>query len=113
MGVGWKYILERSRLGCWINGDFFGILGYSDDNLLLAPSLHALQEMVLVFKNYAKDHDLQFRTDPDPKKCKTKCLAFLKRPRKIPSIKFCGNSLPWVSSGKHLGNVIENKILKS
>ena len=103
-------ILRRSRLGCWINGDFFGIIGYSDDNFLLAPSLHALQEMVIVCENYAKDHGLQFSTDSDPKKCKTKCLAFLKRPREIPSIKLCGNSLPWVSSGKHLGNVLEDKI---
>ena len=103
-------ILRRSRLGCWINGDFLGIIGYSDDNLLIAPSLHALQEMVLVCENYARDHGLKFSTDPDPKKCKTKCLAFLKRPRDIPSIKLCGNSLPWVSSGKHLGNTLENKI---
>ena len=103
-------ILRKSRLGCWINGDFFGIIGYSDDNLLLAPSLHALQEMVLICESYAKDHGLKFSTDPDPKKCKTKCIAFLKRPRDLPNIKLCENNLPWVSSGKHLGNVLENKI---
>ena len=38
-------ILRRSKFGCWVNGDFFGILGYSDDNFILAPSLHALQQM--------------------------------------------------------------------
>ena len=30
-------ILRASKYGCWINGEYYGILGYSDDNLLLAP----------------------------------------------------------------------------
>ena len=29
--------LERHRSGCWINGFFLGFLGYSDDNICLAP----------------------------------------------------------------------------
>ena len=103
-------ILRRSKLGCWVNGDFFGILGYSDDNFLLAPSLYGLQEMINICENYAMSHDLQFSTDPDPRKCKTKCLAFLKRKRELPHIQLCGTNLPWVSSGKHLGNNLENKM---
>ena len=102
--------LRKSRIGCWINGDFFGILGYSDDNLLLAPSLHALQEMVTICESYAASHCLKFSTDPIPTKCKTKCLAFLKKKRELPNIKLCGNDLPWVSSGNHLGNILDNKI---
>ena len=102
--------LRKSRLGCWIDGDFLGILGYSDDNLLLAPSLHALQEMVSICERYAISHDLKFSTDPNPIKCKTKCLAFLKKKRDLPSIKLCGNDLPWVSSGNHLGSIIDDKI---
>ena len=103
-------ILRRSKLGCWINGDFFGILGYSDDNFLLAPSLHALQQMLVICENYAKLHDLQFSTDPDPRKCKTKCLAFVKKKRDLPNMQLCGIDLPWVNSGKHLGNNLENKM---
>ena len=103
-------ILRSSRIGCWVNGDFFGILGYSDDNFLLAPSLHALQQMVIICEKYASSHDLKFSTDPDPRKCKTKCLAFLKKKRELPCIQLCGNDLPWVSSGLHLGNHLENKL---
>ena len=103
-------ILRRSKFGCWVNGDFFGILGYSDDNFILAPSLHALQQMLILCEDYAKSHDLKFSTDPDPRKCKTKCLAFLKKKRDLPSMQLCGNDLPWVSSGMHLGNNLENKI---
>ena len=96
-------IMRKSRLGCWVNGEFCGIYGYSDDNFLLAPSLHALQEMLLICEEYAGDHDLKFSTDPNPKKCKTKCIAFLNKRRDLPGLKLCGNILPWVESGKHLG----------
>ena len=55
-------------------------------------------------------HNLKFSTNPLPSKCKTKCIAFMHKPRALPSLKLCGNSLPWVNSGKHLGNTIENKV---
>ena len=87
-------ILRSSKYGCWVNGNFFGILGYSDDNFLLAPSLHALQQMLLICENYADSHDLKFSTDPDPKKCKTKCIAFLKKRRELPKLKLCETDLP-------------------
>ena len=44
------------------------------------------------------------------RKCKTKCLAFLQRERPLHQVKLCGNPLPWVTHGKHLGNSIENRI---
>ena len=85
-------------------------MGYSDDSLLLAPSLDALQEMLKICEEYAGNHNLKFSTDKDPNKCKTKCLAFLLKDRPLPTMKLCGNSLPWVDSGKHLGMTIETKI---
>ena len=30
--------LRRSGYGCFVNGFYHGIFGYSDDNMLLAPS---------------------------------------------------------------------------
>ena len=65
-------ILHRRRSGCWINGEYYGIIGYSDDILLLAPTLDALKEMLLACEDYAVEHNLQFSTDPNPKKSKTK-----------------------------------------
>ena len=82
-------ILRRSKFGCWINGYFYVILGYSDDNFLLAPSLYALQQMLVICEKYAETHDLKFSTDQNPKKCKTKCLAFLKKRRDLPTLKLC------------------------
>ena len=105
-------ILRRSGYGCWVNGLYHGIFGYSDDNLLLAPSPFALQKMLSICETFACDHNLQFSTDKDPLKCKTKCVAFTRRKKPVPVVKLCGNSLPWVDSFKHLGHTISNTVGK-
>ena len=69
--------LTKNKSGCWVGSSFLGLLGYSDDNFLLAPSREALQTMLLICEQYAEDHGLKFSTDYDPKKSKTRCLAFL------------------------------------
>ena len=102
--------LRFKRAGCWMGSTYLGILGYADDNLLLAPSRQALQEMLLTCELYAKEHNLQFSTNENPTKSKTKCLAFLKKQRIIPEMRLNGRNLPWVKSGIHLGNTVENDI---
>ena len=100
--------LRKSGYGCWVNGNYHGIFGYSDDNMLLAPSQYALQEMLKICEQYASEHNLQFSTNPDPVKCKTKCIPFLKKQRNLNPIVLCGNNLPWVDEFKHLGNHFVN-----
>jgi hypothetical protein len=102
--------LRRRRSGCWVMGKFTGIFGYSDDNWLIAPSLPALQDMLVTCQEFAAQHNLKFSTDLDPKKCKTKCMAFLHRQRELPSMMLCGSPLPWVDRLLHLGNMVSNKI---
>ena len=77
---------------------------------LLAPSLGALQDMLRTCEEYATKHNLKFSTDPDPVKCKTKLMAFLKSPRELPGLVLCGVELPWVDRIKHLGNCITNSM---
>ena len=101
-------ILRRRKYGCWIYGEFYGIVGYSDDLLLISPSLNALKEMLSTCDEYAKEHNLQFSTNINPIKSKTKCMNFLKVNRKIEDIELCSNKLPWVSKIKHLGCTITN-----
>ena len=103
-------LLKKRRTGCWVLGYYHGILGYSDDNWLLAPSLAALQDMLRTCEEYARSHNLKFSTDPNPSKCKTKLMAFTKRPRELPNLELCGVGLPWVDKIKHLGNTISNKV---
>ena len=95
-----------NRSGCWVGNTYLGLLGYSDDNFLLAPSREALQDMLSICERYAASHGLRFSTDPDPRKSKTKCLAFLQKEQIVKPVVLCGNELPWVSSCKHLGNTI-------
>jgi hypothetical protein len=78
--------LRSRRAGCWIGSTFLGILGYADDNFLLAPSRQALQEMLQTCEIYARDHNLQFSTNINPAKSKTKCLALLQKPRILEKI---------------------------
>ena len=103
-------LLRRRRSGCWVLGKFQGLFGYSDDNWALAPSLSALQDILKTCEEYALSHNLKFSTDPNPKLCKTKCMAFLFKPRDLPSLHLCGNPLPWVDRLKHLGTMVSNQI---
>ena len=101
-------LLRKNSSGCWVNGNFHGMFGYSDDNWVIAPSITALKEMMKTIEDYCKEHNLKFSTDQNPSKCKTKCVAFLKYDREIPCIEIDGNPLPWVKEGIHLGNNINN-----
>ena len=100
-------LLRKNSSGCWVKSNFHGMFGYSDDNWVIAPSFSALKEMMETIEDYCKGHNLKFSTDPNPSKCKTKCLAFLKQDRELPSIVINGNPLPWVKEGIHLGNNID------
>ena len=65
--------------------------------------------MLLICEKYASAHNLRFSSDPDAKKSKTKCIAFLLKKRGLANLWLCGNQLPWVNAGKHLGMKLENK----
>ena len=70
--------------------------------------INALKEMLKTYENYANEHNLQFSTDANPVKSKTKCMAFVRGNKDLKSIELCGNELPWVNEIKHLGTVITN-----
>ena len=107
-------LLRKSGYGCWLNGSYAGIFGYSDDNMLVAPSIFALQKMLDICETFANSHGLKFSTDLDPKKCKTKCTAFkVNKSTSLKDLKLCGNVLPWVNEFKHLGNTITNDRLRT
>ena len=37
-------------------------------------------------------------------------MAFLRKPRELPSMMLCNNPLPWVDKLVHLGNTVGNKL---
>ena len=64
--------------------------------------------MLKICERYAKNHNLKFSTNQNPAKSKTKCMAFLHKDRQLRKLRLCGNELPWVEKGKHLGIKIAN-----
>ena len=102
--------LREKKTGCWINGDFVGIVGYADDNFLMSPTLDGLQEMLDTCEEYANEHNLTFSTNDNPNKSKTKCMAFLRKKRTMANMTLCEKKLPWVDYVRHLGNTIVNNI---
>merc|ERR1719319_842968 len=91
--------MRENRTGCWMGQHFMGITGYADDNVLLSPTLDGLQEMLETCEKYAKEYNLKFSTDPNPKKCKTKCISFLYKDRPLRKMRLCGDDLNWVPNG--------------
>ena len=53
-----------------------------------------------------KKHKIAFSTDSNPEKSKTKGIIFSKNKLEIKPVpvNLDGNPLPWVNSGKYLGN---------
>ena len=100
--------LRANKTGCWIKGNYLGMLGYADDNFLLSPTLEGLQEIINTCQEYALEHNLKFSTSIIPAKSKTKCMAFLLQERPLRKLKLGKNDLPWWNYGKHLGNKIDN-----
>ena len=58
---------------------YMGIWVYADDIILLSPNRTGLQEMVKICEKFPKATKLKFSTNIRIKKCKTKCLFFLKK----------------------------------
>ena len=101
--------LRRKKIGCHVGGTYVGILGYADDLYLMSPSMDGLQEMLKVCETYADTHNLKFSTNANPSKSKTKCMAYMFKERDLREMVLCGNKLPWVDKGKHLGMRIDAK----
>ena len=76
----------------------------------MSPTLDGLQDMLNTCADYASEHNLTFSMNEDPKKSKTKCMAFLHKKRYLKELTLCGKKLPWVKYVKHLGNTIVNNI---
>ena len=99
--------LRDLGVGCHVGDVFMGAVGFCDDILLLAPNRSAMAKMLTVCEKFAKDNNLQFSTDPDPAKSKSKCIYMVgaKKTLKNPApLQLNGKDLPWVKSANHLGH---------
>ena len=55
------------------------------------------------------DHNMEFSTDPNPTRPKTKCIYFFGNVRNVTypaAVRLNGRELPWVTSANHLGHTL-------
>ena len=98
--------LRKAAVGCDIGGVFCGVVGYADDLLLMAPSRSGMETMLRICEQYAAENNLEFSTDPNPDKSKSKCIfmcGHLKK-AKPANLQLYGVDLPWVKTATHLGH---------
>src|ERR1700761_7119297 len=93
--------LKTSKLGCMINGHYFGCFLYADDILLLSHSLFTLQNMLDLCASIVVNLDLNFNFDKSVilrigPRWKATCSPYL----------LCNVPLSFVSEMKYLGVVI-------
>ena len=99
-------VLKNSGLGCTIKNNYYGVIGYADDLVLLSPNKEGLQKMFNISKKFFDELDLIISFDHiNPDKSKTKCLAFGVKNDPNP-IYFDNSPIPWVKKFKHLGHIL-------
>ena len=81
------------------------MIGYADVNFLLSPTNGGLQEMLQICETYALEHGPNFPQIRLPGKARPSA-AYINNNRKLRKLILCGNTLPWVTDCKHLGNKI-------
>ena len=101
--------LRKLGVGCRVAGVFMGALGFCDDLILLAPTRDGMQVMLDTCQRFATRFNLQFSTDPNPEKSKSKCIFVCGRKQakqKPVNLVLDGKQLPGVESAVHLGHVL-------
>ena len=99
--------LKSLGVGCYVAGMYMGGIGFCDDMLLLAPTRDGMQLMLNTCESFALRNNLQFSTDPNPAKSKTKCIFMTGKRKNLPKpvpLVLSGKELPWVTSATHLGH---------
>lgn len=96
--------LKSLNLGCFIGHIFFGLVGYADDNIVLAPTLYTLERALKHLSTVAKSIDLTFNPD------KSTYVCFSRRP--VPSLNCCinGQNVKFNNSVKYLGITIDSNL---
>jgi hypothetical protein len=105
-------LLARLRdlgYGCHILSLFIGFIIYADDILLLCPNRYAATRMLKACETWSNEYHIEFSTDENPSKSKTKVIIVKHRNGTIISIApltLYGKKLPTVKSGDYLVQII-------
>ena len=70
-----------------------------------------MEVMLRMCEEFAMENNLEFSTDPDPDKSKSKCI-FMQGHKRLPkpvNVKLYGVDLPWVKTAMHLGHELSEE----
>ena len=62
-------LLNNCAYGCKLNGQSINHIMYADDTVLIAPCPNALQQMIYICEQFAKENDIIFNVK------KSKCMV--------------------------------------
>ena len=99
--------LRSAGVGCHVGGVFLGVMAYADDLILLAPNRAAAAQMLGICEEWAKDSNVLFSTDLNPKKSKSKIIYMCGQRTSLAKpapILLNGSALPYVPTASHLGH---------
>ena len=86
---------------------YVGAVAWADDFLLTAPTRTAMQLMLDTASAFAEEVGLEFSTDPDPAKSKSKAIyvtGWRRNLSKPAPLLLSGRPLPYVRQATHLGH---------
>ena len=92
---------------CHVGETFLGAVAWADDFLLLAPNRESMQIMLNCCQDFSIKHNLEFSSDPDPVKTKSKAIFMIGKKthlQKLVNLLLPGNPLPWVYHATLLGH---------
>ena len=101
------YKVKALSTGCHTGATFLGVVAWSDDFLLTAPTRGAMQAMLDTCSSFASEVGLQFSTDPNPAKSKSKAVFIVGRKTNLEKpapLLLSGKALPYVEHATHLGH---------
>jgi hypothetical protein len=103
--------LRQLEVGAHIAWVYMGASAYADDLVLVAPTRHAMQQMLAVCEDYANQNQILFKTHPNPQLSKKKCIFMIGKSRNLVKpapLQLGGRDLPWVESANHLGDMLHH-----
>ena len=99
-------ILREKGTGCHIGSNFIGCLAYCDDVIIMAPTLHGLQDMLDTCSELGTKYGVLYNTK------KTLCLRISKDNSENTEFNVTLNDskLMWVSKVKYLGIYVRSDL---
>ena len=104
--------LRKLGVGCHLNGHYVGSLLFCDDIILVTPSRGGGAMMLRVCEQWGETFGVEFSSDPNPLKSKSKCIQVTGNRKKVNTpepLTLNGRKLPFVETASHVGHTISKE----